>query len=344
MYYVGFDVHKRRTSVAVITPEGELIESRIPSQAEAFAKVLADLPGPCACILEACSNAAYFYEELRRQAERVVVANPRKTKALAGMSKHDRVDARNLAKMLATGFEVGTYMPEERIRDLRDLVRHRQDVIGLRTTCRNRVHALLDRYQRRFGGSDLFGKGGRTWLRELLPELREEHQRQLTELLRLHDSLTQAESTVTARLEALSQQAPYAEPVRQISSIPGIGWLSALAIVAELGEPDRFQRAEQVAAYAGLVPRLRQSGESASYGAITKQGSRLLRTTMVQCACTTMRTDSALGRFAAALKARRHNGKVARVALARKMLELAWHLWLVGEEYREPAAITAARE
>jgi transposase len=123
--------------------------------------------------------------------------------------------------------------------------------------------------------------------------------------------------------EQLERCRPQFPQTQAIIDIHGIGLYSALLIVAELGEVERFRAAKQVGAYAGLTSRVHQSGGHCYQGSITRQGSPWLRWILVEAAMKTIRQDAALKNFYARVR-KRSSAKIARVAAARKLAEICW--------------------
>jgi len=123
--------------------------------------------------------------------------------------------------------------------------------------------------------------------------------------------------------ETLDGQAEAFPQAAALTELHGIGLYSALLIVAEIGEPDRFRRAGQVGSYAGLTARVNQSGGHCYHGSITKQGSRWLRWVLVQAAVKIVRKDAGLKRFYDRIRKRSGRNR-ARVAVARKLAEICW--------------------
>jgi transposase len=121
----------------------------------------------------------------------------------------------------------------------------------------------------------------------------------------------------------LEQCRPDFPQTEAIADIYGIGHYSALLIVAELGEVERFRTAKQVGAYAGLTSRVHQSGGHCYQGSITRQGSPWLRWILVEAAMKTVREDAALRNFYNRVR-KRSSAKIARVAAARKLAEICW--------------------
>jgi len=283
--------------------------------------------------MEACYGWAFVYDALEGHAEGIVLSHPKKTKAVASARiKTDKIDATVLAQLLRMDFLPTAYIPERKVRDLRDLLRHRAYLVRSRTGLKNRVHALLARYGIRHGFSDLFGKAGRAFLTEL--ELRPTHQLGLEDNLFLIDALNQRIKGVTKRIDALAQQD---ERATWLMSMPGIGPYSAMLILAEVGDIARFPSPKQLCSYAGLVPSVHESGDRTRYGRITKEGSRWLRWIMVEAAQQASRRPGRLRRFHERV-ARKHGRKTAHVALARKMLEIVYYLLTRQKCYEDTTA------
>ena len=118
-----------------------------------------------------------------------------------------------------------------------------------------------------------------------------------------------------------------------IMTIPGINYVTALTIISEIVDIKRFATAEKLASYAGLAPSHRDSGETQKGGGITKRGSAWLRNAMVEAANTTIRFDPRIESFYFRIAKKRGKQK-AKVAAARQMLEIIWHMLTNSEEYR----------
>ena len=127
-------------------------------------------------------------------------------------------------------------------------------------------------------------------------------------------------AVVDRRLAEIAQGFPQVEVLQEIH---GIGLYSALLIVAELGEVERFRRAKQVGAYAGLTSRVHQSGNHCFRGPISRQGSPWLRWILVEAAMKAIHKDVALKNFYTRVR-KRSSAKIARVAVARKLAEICW--------------------
>jgi transposase len=163
--WVGIDLHRRRSQVAVIDEQGELtLSKRIPTGRETFTELLGD-PDSTHVALEATYGWEWLAELLEDGGYDVHLAHPLRTRAIAAARvKTDAVDAKTLAHLLRTGLLPEAYIAPPELRGLRELLRHRVVLTRMRTSVKNRVHALLARQGILPEPSDLFGKAGREFL------------------------------------------------------------------------------------------------------------------------------------------------------------------------------------
>jgi transposase len=290
-----------------------------------------------------------------------ILANAHQVKAIPGR-KTDQSSSEWLAHLLRGGQIKPSYVPERRIREVRELTRLRVKLVESRTAFKNRCQKILNRVNIRLGSrlSDVFGKAGREileglmagksveailehtqnrWLKNRCEEIKAVAKgalsendifvlKQLTETI---EHLNEQIHRVEARIETIVNQ----RDVEIVSSVPGVGRRSAAAIVAEIGDASRFSNGKQIAAWAGLAPSVYQSAGMFLTGSITKMGSKWLRRVMVEAAHSAVIVrDSRLRMFYLRVKDRK-GAKTAIVAVARKMLTVIWHLLVNGEMYVE---------
>jgi transposase len=170
--WVGIDLHRRRSQIAIIDDEGELtLSRRIVNDRDTFRELLGD-PQATHVALEATYGWEWLAEMLEEAGYDVHLAHPLRTQAIAAARvKTDAVDAKTLAHLLRCALLPEAYIAPPELRDLRELLRHRATLTRMRTAVKNRVHALLARQGIRQEHSDLFGKGGHEFLASLaLPE------------------------------------------------------------------------------------------------------------------------------------------------------------------------------
>lgn len=331
MRTIGLDVHKRFAEVAILEPgQARPLRRRIdvtPASLRAFAGTL--LPED-QLVLEASTNTWAVAELLATHAGRVVVSNPLRTRAIAEAKvKTDKVDAEILARLLAADFIPQVWIPDAATLALRREVARRARLVRERTRLRNMIHAVLHRALVDAPHSDLFGASGLRWLgtAPLCAEDREE----VEALQRL---LAPLDAEIDAVGRRLARTALDHEGVALLMTIPGVGHLTALALVAVIGDVERFPRPTKLVGYLGLDPKVRQSGERpARTGSISHQGSAHARGLLVEAAHAAVGTPGPLRAFFLRLRGRRGEQK-AIVAVARKLAVIAWHVLRRGEPYR----------
>jgi transposase len=257
--------------------------------------------------------------------------------------KTDRDDALKLARMAALGELPTAHVPNREDRQRRGLVAFRHRLVGRRTAIQNHIRALCQAH------GILLPPGHRAWTaagRQLLATLaREDADSEVRSLWRLELALeVHALEDVRTRLGALEGTLDALgaadERVRLLETIPGVGRRTAEVIAAYLDEPGRFSTAAAVSAYAGLVPRRFQSGETDRQGRITKRGPRLLRKVLVESAWLMLRYNAWAARlFKRLTRGQKARRKPALIAVARKLLVRCWAMLRKGEAWRAEAAM-----
>ena len=269
-----------------------------------------------------------LYEALDDKHIKTVLANPMKTKAIASAKvKTDKVDAKILAHLLRADLVAESYVPPQQIREIRALIRHRLSLTKMRTMVKNKVHALMDKYGYRCEFSDMFGVSGLKWLKTL--EVRD------LDRLILENHLSHIES-INLQIDkadvVIKEKACEDEDIRLLMSLPGIDVRTALLLKSEIGPIGRFLDYKHLVSWAGLAPRVYQSGNVEWNGGITKCGSSILRWAIVEAAQTAVRYDERFCEFYGRVKARR-GGSKAIVAVGNKMLKIVWVMLVRRETY-----------
>jgi transposase len=318
--YVGIDVHRKRSQVAVIDQDGEVLANRnVPNGVKPILSVIGGLPAGTPAAFEAAFGWGWLVELLEDYGFDPHLVHPLRCKAIASARlKNDKVDAAILAQLLRADLLPEAWIAPPAVRQLRALLRHRVQLVRQRTLLRNRIHAVLaDHGQDRPGGC--WSGPGRQWLASLeLPAVSREV---IEDGLALIDAL----QPIIDRLDWQAHQHARSDPrVKVLTQLPGIGPFTALVILAETGDIARFGSARKLASWAGLTPTVRGSDRVAHYGHISKQGSVWLRWVLCEAAQTAKRHPD----FAASYQviAKRRGKKIATTAVARKLVARAWHL------------------
>jgi transposase len=365
----GLDVHKK-TVVACVRHVAA--DGRVEKQTRTFGTMTADLleladwlkaQGVRHAAME--STGVYWKPiwHILDGAFELILVNARHIKQVPGR-KTDVKDAEWIAQLLQHGLLSPSFVPPEPIRELRDLTRQRAQLVADKASVANRVHKTLEDANIKLASvaTDILGASGRAMIAKLIrgesdPEvladearaslkkkvipLRRalegrvtEHHRFLLETLM--DQLRGLEDLIaryTARIEEAMR--PFAQAEARLMTIPGVGRQAAEVIVAEIGaDMSRFPTAGHLASWAGLCPGNNESGGKRRGGKTTK-GSRWLRTTLVQVAWAASHTKKTT--FGATYRrwAKRLGKKKALVAVARKILVLAYTLLKIATDYQE---------
>src|SRR3954454_14936442 len=331
---IGLDVHRDFAQVAiwqdgVVWQAGRVATT--PEELRLFADSLA--PGD-EVALEATGNTYAIATLLASRVARVVVSNPVKTRAIAEAKvKTDKVDAAILAQLLAADFLPPVWLPDPGTHALRRQVIRRAHLVRQRTRVKNQVQAILHRnLVPRCPAADLFGHKGRARLAEqpLPADEQADEQAAVAALLRQLDFYAGELAEIDADLGREGLRRPQ---VRRLMTIPGVDATVALSLVAAVGDFTRFRTGDQLVAYLGLNPRVRQSGEQpATHGRITKAGRAHARGMMVEAAWAASKTPGPLRAFYQRVRARR-GMQIAVVATARKLTVLCWHLVVKEQDY-----------
>jgi transposase len=321
MNFVGIDLHKRRSHIAALSDDGrKLLSRRIDNDPATFLELLSEVDGESKIALEATYGWEWLADVLEEAGYELHLAHPLRTKAIASARvKTDSVDALTLAHLLRTDLLPEAYIAPRELRDLRDLLRHRVALTHMRSALKNRVHALIARQGIRHEHTDLFGKAGIEFLSAL--ELREPPRRRLDSLLAL---ICDFDREIAATTREIDQRARRDERVDVLCQIRGVGPYTAMLVIAEIGDISRFRKARKLCAWAGLTPTVRSSDGKARLGHISRQGSRPLRWALVEAAQHSVRGGGPL-RDDFERIAKRRGRKIAKVAVARKILTLCYY-------------------
>lgn len=318
--YVGIDVHRKRSQVAVVDAAGQVLANRnVPNGVETVLGVIGDLPSGTPVAFEAAFGWGWLVELLEDYGFEPHLVHPTQCKAISSARlKNDKVDAHILAQLLRADLLPEAWIAPAAVRQLRARLRHRVQLVRLRTLLRNRIHAVLaDHGQDRVGGC--WSGPGRQWLAGLdLPAASREV---VEDCLAMTDAL----QVPIDRLDVEVYEHAKADPrVKVLTRLPGVGNLTALVILAEIGDIGRFGSARKLAAWAGLTPTVRASDRTVRHGHISKQGSTWLRWILCEAAQTAKRSPEFADTYQAI--ARRRGKKIATTAIARRLLTRAYHL------------------
>jgi transposase len=327
---IGMDVHRDFCEVAIIEDGAVRSAPRVRTAPEDLLVFAQSLAPTDEVVLENTGNARAIAAIVQPHVGRVAIANALSVKLIAhARVKTDKIDARVLAQLLAAGFLPEVFFGDEDTRALRRRISRRAALVKQRTAAKNEIHAVLQRNLKdRPPASDLFGKRGRAWLamQVLVPDEAET----VTGCLRQIDML---DTEVASMDAALATSALGSADIRRLMTIPGIDMLTATAVCSAIGDVKRFPTPRHLVSYLGLNPTVKQSGIApARTGRISKAGSSVARSALVEAAWAAARSPGPLRAFAERVGARRGRN-IAAVAVARKLTVLSWHLLSKEQDY-----------
>ena len=315
--YVGIDVHRKRSQVAVVAEDGQVqVNKNVVNGSEPFLRLIGDLPAGTPVASGAAFGWSWLLEDYGFDAHLV---HPLRCKAIASARlKNDKAGAAILAQLLRADLLPEAWIAPAQVRQLRAVLRHRISLVRLGTQLRNRIHAVAADHGYDRSASYWTGPG-RGWLAELdLPPVSREI---VTDCLAVIDGL----APVTERLDGELHARAKADPrVKALRTLPGVGEFTALVMVVEIGDISRFGNSRKLASRAGLTPTVHGSDRKVRHGHISKQGSVWLRWALNQAAQTAKRSPEFAATYSALAKKRGKN--IATIAIARKLLTRAWHL------------------
>jgi transposase len=347
MIFVGMDVHVRNSFLHATDAEGQrLAHGRRANTAvdlgEFCDRILAAVGGrlqPMRVVLESTTNSRAIQQMVCRAGQeagfdtRAEVLDARKLRIIAeSVCKCDALDAGVLNELARSNLKLPTcYMPDDEEFALREHLRARGALVRLRTMVKNRIHAVLHRRGILVGKAGLFTIQGRDLLKQL--ELDQAARSIVARYLATLDHLEERISESNRDLREVMRSPRWAKPAALLQTMPGIGVITALTILAELGDLKRFKSRAAVANYAGLVPVVRDSNNKHYSGGVTHRGSAHLRGVLTEAAWMAVpRVPVYTAMFERV--AQRRGKAVAIVAVARRMLEDALTLLRKEQAFR----------
>jgi transposase len=325
--FVGMDVHKNYLQIAVLDEKGKVLDnSRVDNDLSKIDKFFDRLDRnrkSTKIVMESSGLWYNIYEYLSKRHLDVRLSNPTKTRAIASAKiKTDKLDAVKLADLLRGGYIAECYIPSRRTMELRELVRHRAALVRMRTKLKNKIHSIMSMkgISISYTSTHLFTKG-------YIQKLKQLNDYRINGYLSIIESLNDEINNVSKKILLLAQED---EMAKLLMTIPGVGYYSALLIVSEVGDINRFPDSYHLCSYAGLVPSTHSSGGSTYHGSITKTGSKYLRWVMLECVHAHIRNEknSNIAQFYHRISKKKGNSKAA-VAAASKLLKVVY--WILKE-------------
>jgi transposase len=316
--YVGIDLHRRRSVIVRADEHGQHVSTvRIDNDPLTLAAEVARAGEHPEVVLEATYGWYWAVDVLEELGAHVHLAHPLGLNWGNRRRKDDQTDAIDLIDMLRLGRLPEAWIAPPACRELRELVRYRAKLVALRAGLKAQVHSVLAKEGVHIPMSDLFGVAGQRLLDEVpLARAYTIRVESLRDLIEAYDrEIAMADRHVRTALDGHRGW-------RAIQAIPGVGPVLGAIFVAEIHDVHRFPSARHLCSWAGVTPSHRESDTTVIKGRITKQGSRLVRWAAVEAA---QQTGDFLKSDFRRIAERRNNRKVARVAVARKILTLVFY-------------------
>ena len=321
MNYVGCDLHKASTYFYVVNDQGKCILNKsIPNKLVLLHEFLASLPKPFELAVEATYNWYFFIDLVAEYTDKYYLTNPLYLKAFARRNKKtDKIDAKLIANILRVGYLPGVYIVDKDIRIQREVLRQRMKTIQDRCRIIFRLKALLDKL-----GEDSIGDF--TTIKRLraieTDHLKEEYKHIISEYREQIIALVQSEH----RTDRVVTKLVHADlEAKLLLSIAGVGEFSALLIKSEIADITRFKKFDDLCSYAGLAPRVYQSGSKCITGALSKNRRKHLQWILLEISYFFIQGNERYKTKFERLKELKGHNK-AKVVLARDLLKIIYRV------------------
>ena len=323
--YVALDIHKHYCVVAGVDREGRVLLQPVRVEhADLEGWLKKNLRASDQVVIESTTNAWHVYDLLAPLVKQVLVANPIQVKQIArAQVKTDIRDTLILARLLAANLVPQVWVPSLHVRQLRQLLSQRRQFVETHTQIVNRMHSVAHRHHLRHPAGKRFTEKNTAWQKDKRLSQIEQFQLGLEMENRVY--IEKQINKIGKEVAKMSHQKPWAESMTYLMQLPGFGVITAMTVLAAIGEIQRFETARHLASYSGLTPGLEQSGTKYREKGITKEGRKELRWALVEVAQRAVKSDPLWKHRFQELQKRMHRNQ-AIVAVARRLLELVWYV------------------
>ncbi|HEY6638325.1 MAG TPA: IS110 family transposase [Solirubrobacterales bacterium] len=323
------DLSRKKVDVCLLSEAGEHLDQlATPPDADSLRRLARRIEEvhrePVCAVVESMTGARLVHDTLEQEGWEVEIADAQKVKGLAPLAcKTDRIDSKVLAVLSQRDLVPAIWLPDPEVREERELARFRLHLVKHRSMLKHRIHSSLINFGKPCPVTDLFGVEGRRLLERL--EVPEPWRGNISASVVLIDDLERQIGEITRRLKEGHAHHPY---VPLLMSAPGIGWVLAFTIAAELGEIERFSSPEKLTGYTGLCPRVVQSGESDRRGPLSKHGPRYLRWALLEATMHALKHPAYRERYRRNKRrlGKQRGAKVAQIDIARRLAHAIWHM------------------
>jgi transposase len=331
--YIGLDIHKKYCVIGGVDREGRVVLHAVRVEhTDLEGWLLKNLQSTDHVVIESTTNAWHVYDLLEPLVERVIVANPAKVKQIANARvKTDVRDTFILARLLAANLVPEVWVPPVHVREMRQLLSQRRQLVETHTQIVNRMHSVAHRHHLNHERGKRFNEKTTLWQKD--KRLSKIEQFQLELEMENHTYIEKQIGRIGKEVAKMSHQKPWAQEMTYLMQLPGFGVITAMTVLAAIGDVQRFNSARHLASYSGLTGGLDQSGTHLVQKGITKEGRKELRWAMVEVAQRAVKSDPHWTRRFQEMEKRMHRNQ-AIVAIARQLLELVWYLLIRRQPYR----------
>lgn len=311
--YCGLDIHKNFHVGCIMDDKGQVVkEGRFENSKDGIDGFFSGFPVE-RVVMESTGFWWPVYEMLEARGYDVVLAHPFRVKAIASAKlKTDKVDALMLAHLLRADLIPESYIPDKRMRELRNLVRHRANLVRIRVTVKNKIKAYLLRDGVQTKGSYIFSKRGR---QAILKEGKDEVKSYLPVMESLDNQIKAAEG----RIQNIARNR---QATSLLLTIPGVGAYTALLLYAEIADIKRFRHVKNLLSYAGLAPMVKESAGKGS-AKLSHESNHLIKGILTEIVGISIKYPGRIQNHYYKIK-KKKGWRIARISTARYMLTIVY--------------------
>jgi transposase len=329
MLHAGLDLSRKKVDVCLLSDQGERLDQLVsPPDRDALRTLARRIEDthrqPVCAVIESMTGARFVHDTLEQAGWDVEIADAQKVKGLAPLAcKTDKIDSQVLAVLSLRDLVPAIWLPDLSVREERELARFRLHLVKHKSALKCRIHSTLIGFGKPCPVTDLFGVEGRRLLEGL--QVPEPWRGNITASVELIDDLERQIAEINHRLKEGHADHPY---IPLLMSAPGIGWVLAFTIAAEIGEIERFPSPEKLTGYTGLCPRVNQSGDKDRRGPLTKHGPSYLRWAMLEATMHALQHPAYSERYQRNKQrmGKQRGAKVAQIDIARRLTHAIWHM------------------
>lgn len=319
MKYVGVDLHKNQFTVCFRDEKGKEELKQYSMEKRGIEEFKKRLDKRTVVAFETTGNSKYFYDQVIGSVREAKIINTSKFKVISkSVKKTDKEDARVIAEYLSKDMLPEVRVTSKEQRELNSLIHTRDKMVKMRTDLKNKIHGILlengIKSEREMFSSE------KALEKVLKSEISETNRFELEIIVKEIKNLSESIKKIGERI---NEKGKYLKGQKNLQSITGIGELSSTIILNKIGDINDFSESKKLVRYVGLSPSVRDTDKTIRHGHITKQGDKILRTTIVQVTLIAIKYNDYLRSFYLRLKKVKGSGK-AIIATARKMVNIIY--------------------